>query len=251
MTADEKTSLLRDGERADDLQSKGLRLIQSPASFCFGTDSVLLTHYALDALGAAKRGKSIVDLGAGSGFISIMLAGHTGLCVSAVELDESQCSRLERSALLNGFDGEKLRVVNADYIRETAEPAEKYDYAIANPPYFGINTGGTPTNEGATHEKNADIEGVCLAAARRIKYGGKFFFCFPANRLASAFAALNKSGLEPKKLRLCASKPGKKPYLALITAIKGAKPGLDIERELVICAEDGRYTPEVEGWYNG
>ncbi|MBR4436063.1 MAG: methyltransferase [Clostridia bacterium] len=247
-TCDEK-SLLNEGERVDDLQSKGLKLIQAPAFFCFGTDSVLLTHYALDALKTAKSGGKLIDLGAGSGFISVMLAAHTRLDITAVEIDAAQCSRLERSALINGFPPSKLTVVNADYTSSGGALTPGFDYAVANPPYFKLESGGAPTHATATHEESADILGVCGAASRLLKFGGKFFFCFPASRIAEAFRALDVIGLEPKKLRFCASTPTKKPYLALITAIKGAKPGLDIEKELVITDESGGYTDEVAAWY--
>lgn len=246
-TCDEK-SLLNEGERVDDLQSKGLKLIQAPAFFCFGTDSVLLTHYALDALKTAKSGGKLIDLGAGSGFISVMLAAHTRLDITAVEIDAAQCSRLERSALINGFPPSKLTVVNADYTAG-GDFTPGFDFAVANPPYFKLESGGAPTHATATHEKNADISGVCDAASRLLKFGGKFFFCFPAARIAQAFRALDATGLGPKKLRLCASTPTKKPYLALIAAIKGAKAGLDIEKELIITDESGGYTDEVAAWY--
>ena len=35
---------VRDGERVDDLQISGLRLIQDPNQFCFGVDAVLLSY---------------------------------------------------------------------------------------------------------------------------------------------------------------------------------------------------------------
>ena len=37
---------LKPGERLDDLQHSGLRLIQHPDAFRFGTDSVLLADFA-------------------------------------------------------------------------------------------------------------------------------------------------------------------------------------------------------------
>ena len=35
-------------ERIDDLQYKGLKIIQNTEGFCFGIDSVLLTEFAKD-----------------------------------------------------------------------------------------------------------------------------------------------------------------------------------------------------------
>ena len=40
------------GERFDELQRNGYRIIQNPAKFCFGMDAVLLSGFA-----RAKRGE--------------------------------------------------------------------------------------------------------------------------------------------------------------------------------------------------
>ena len=54
---------LAPGERIDDLQLNGLSLIQSADAFRFGTDSVLLAHFA-----HVNAKEYCVDLGAGAGF---------------------------------------------------------------------------------------------------------------------------------------------------------------------------------------
>ena len=38
--------VLMPGERLDDLQRDGLRIIQNPSWFCFGMDAVLLSWFA-------------------------------------------------------------------------------------------------------------------------------------------------------------------------------------------------------------
>lgn len=248
----EKTEqeLIKNGERADELQFKGLRLIQSPASFCFGTDAVLLTHYMLDAIKCAKRTDRIVELGSGTGFISVMLAATRSVPVTAVEIDAEQCSRLERSVALNSHEKLDITVINADFTKKSEALGGLYDLAVSNPPYFKASSGGTPQNAGSTHEISADIFAVCAAASRLLKFGGKFFFCFPAERLGEAFAALNKAGMEAKSMRLVKTKLGARAYLVLIRAVKGGKCGLIIENELIIHDENGSYTSEVESWYN-
>ena len=42
MTNDTRRSLVKEGERLDDLQLNGLELIQDPKKFCFGVDAVFL-----------------------------------------------------------------------------------------------------------------------------------------------------------------------------------------------------------------
>ena len=253
----DNAALLSEGERADELDCKGLKLIQHPDAFCFGTDSVLLTHFALDAIKGAGSNCRAVDMGAGSGVISMLIAAKTGCCVTAVEIDRVQCERLERSLLLNGLNTPDERGIGriipvcADYLDTSLKFERKFDHAICNPPYFKEGSGGMPRNAGATHEQNADIRSIAKAARSLLKFGGSFSLCFPAERLAEAFTALSINSLEPKVLRLVKAKPNKRPYLALIRAKHGAKPGLIIENELILLNEDGSYTPELERYYHG
>ena len=38
--------VLKEGERLDDLQIKGYKIIQNRTKFCFGMDAVLLSNFA-------------------------------------------------------------------------------------------------------------------------------------------------------------------------------------------------------------
>ena len=49
---------LKPGERMDDLQRNGYRIIQNPEKFCFGMDAVLLSGFA-----KVKKGEQLLDLG--------------------------------------------------------------------------------------------------------------------------------------------------------------------------------------------
>ena len=238
-------------ERVDDLQFNGLRIIQSSDSFCFGTDSVLLAGFA-----NPKRSDNCIDLGAGSGVLSILLNERTGCRMTAVEEDAAQCGRLERSVIMNGQTdelrfGRGIQVLHADYIRNTKELGLcAFDSAVCNPPYFRRDCGIISASGTATHELTADIGSVARAASALLKFGGKLFICFPSFRLSEAFLALNAAGMEPKRLRLVSVRAEKAPYLALIESKKGAKSGLIIEKPLIIHSENGEYTDEVKELYH-
>ncbi len=241
--------LVYEGERVDDLEYKGLRIIQSPASFCFGTDSVLLAHFACEGLKKAKKGSRAVDMGAGTGVLSMLIEARTEIAFTAVELDREQYSRLERSLELNGIGKERIRPVWGDYTG-VLDIEKGFDYAVCNPPYFKKNAGRLSVKPRATHELDADAGAVAKAAAGLLKYGGKLFICYPAERLAEAFNELSKNRLEPKTCRLVQTRADKPPYLALITAKRGAKPGLKFERNLIVYDGSGAYTEEVKGYYS-
>ena len=62
-------SNLLPGERIDELQRNGYRIIQNPERFCFGMDAVLLSGFA-----RAKKQERCLDLGCGNGIIPILQA---------------------------------------------------------------------------------------------------------------------------------------------------------------------------------
>ena len=68
----EENTLLKSGERLDDLQLNGYMVIQDPKRFCYGVDAVLLSNFA-----KVKQGEHVLDLGTGTGIIPILLEAKT------------------------------------------------------------------------------------------------------------------------------------------------------------------------------
>ena len=71
---------LKENERIDDLEFEDLKIIQNTKGFCFGIDSVLLSDFAKNI----KKNSTIVDLGTGTGIISILLS--LGVPISSILL---------------------------------------------------------------------------------------------------------------------------------------------------------------------
>ena len=139
--------LVRPGERVDDLQRAGLRIIQDPELFCFGMDAVLLSAYV--QMKKARRG---LDLGTGNGIIPILLSDRTD-CLSLIglEIQEASADLAKRSVALNGL-GDRISIVRGD-IREADRifAAASFDFITCNPPYRQAGSGritGTPAGGG-------------------------------------------------------------------------------------------------------
>ena len=128
---------LRPGERLDDLQTGGFRLIQRPGTFCLGTDSVLLAHFCVP-----RRRERIADLGCGNGAIALLLAAHRPDCaVDGVELQMEMADMARRSAALNGVE-ERVRIHCADLRQAPALLGlGGYSLVVCNPPYEAAGSG--------------------------------------------------------------------------------------------------------------
>lgn len=67
-------NLILSNERVDDLQLNGLKIIQNPEWFCFGTDAVLLSDFAAKGI---KKDAVILDMCSGNGIISLLLSAKS------------------------------------------------------------------------------------------------------------------------------------------------------------------------------
>lgn len=240
------SDFLKTGERLDDLNIKGLHLIQNPKGFCFGLDAVLLVHFA-----QAKAGESILDLGTGTGIIPILMSAYyPETCYQALEIQAEYVEMARRSVEYNQLQ-ERIAICQGD-LRELEKlfiPAT-FDRITINPPY--MNAGLVPAQRDkaiARHEICCDLETIIAKAVRVLKPQGSFCMVHRPNRLPEVITTLKQYGLEPKRLRLVQPKIGEEPNLFLIEAIRGAKAYLRMEPTLVIYQENGSYMPEISEIY--
>lgn len=241
---------LKENERIDDLEYKNLKIIQNENGFCFGIDSVLLSDYAK----GIKKGAKVVDIGTGTGIISLLLCEKTDLeKIYGIEIQEDVAEMAKRSIILNNLQ-DKMEIINTD-INNIFDHLEKhkFDAIITNPPYKKLDTGLTNIEEKkliSRHEVKCTLEDVTKNASMLLKDLGEFYMVHRAERLVDIMCLLRKYKLEPKNIRFVHSKLDEKPNLILIRAVRNAKEFLKIDKPLVVYREDGEYTDEILEIYN-
>lgn len=240
---------LRPGERLDDLQCGGLKLIQRPDAFRFGTDSVLLADFA-----APRRDERAVDLGCGTGAIALLMAGHQPrMRVDAVELQPDVADMAARSVALNGMEARVL--VHCLDMREAWRTlgAGRYSLAVCNPPYGRSGAALESQRETlriARHEGGLAPWDVTRSAAMLLKNGGRFCAIYPAPRAYELMRAMDDSGIAPKRLRIVQGVAGRAPKFVLLEGVKQGGEGLHWLPPLVLRHEDGSFTEEWHRIYD-
>ena len=108
---------------------KQFQVEQEGASFKIGTDAMIL-----GSLITFNKAKSALDIGSGTGVLSLMVAQkHTDLFIDAIDIDDVNCHLMEVNFTKSPFDN-RLRVIKHDFI--TFHFQRKYDLIFTNPPYF-------------------------------------------------------------------------------------------------------------------
>lgn len=245
-------TLIKENERIDDLQYKGLKIIQDNTGFCFGIDSVILSDFAKNI----KKGSNVVDLGTGTGILGILLCGKTELnTVTGIEIQEEVADMAKRSIKLNNLEN-KFKIINSDIkniFEEKILEKNKYDVVIMNPPYKEMGRGMINGDEKkliSRHEIKATLSDFIETASGLLKDKGELYIVHKPERLVDIMEEMRENKLEPKNLKIVHPRSDSEPSLILIKAVKGGKKFLKIEPPLYIYNENGDYTKDIKNIYN-
>ena len=233
---------LNEDEQIHDLQN-GLFIIQKRNGFRFGTDAVLLSHFAL-----IKRNSLVADLGCGTGIIALLVAKLNASCrIKAIDILEEMCDAARRSVILNGLE-DRIEVLQGD-VKSSCKirGASVFDHVISNPPYYSDNCGKTPEDENklsSRTELNMDIGNVCLAAKRLLKSRGRLSLVFPAWRYNDAIDSMRENSIEPKRVRFVHDTVKHPASIVLMDGVKQGGKELTVLPPLILNNTDGSHTEE-------
>jgi tRNA1(Val) A37 N6-methylase TrmN6 len=239
---------LRDGERFDDLERCGYRIIQNSKAFCFGMDAVLLSAFA-----RVDSGDNVLDLCCGNGIIPILLRAKTqGRHFSGIEIQPIVADMAARSVAANGLQAD-IDIIEGDIKQVGAYFAKAtFDVVTVNPPYLPVHAGLQNRDSAkniARHEVHATLADVIYAAGIMLRTGGRLCIVHRPTRLAQIFECLAQHSLQPKRMRLVHAYIDSPPDMVLIEAVRGARPELKCEKPLIVFEQQGVYTDEVGRMY--
>ncbi len=229
--------------RCDYLPRCLYKIWQDAGEFCFTTDAVFLGNFA-HVVNKAR----VLELGCGTGAVSMLLASRGAAHVTAVDCNPRMTELLRRSVGENKLQ-EKFSVIDADIrdYKKFLQP-ESVDLVAANPPYR--NSGNVRRiGTAACHEITAVLEDFFKAAAFAVRYRGRFALVQLPDRFAESMQLAFKYGLQPKRLQWVHSSVDKPAWIFLMEMIKGGSCGMDVLPPLIMYEKDGSYTEQVKKFY--
>ncbi len=231
---------------------KDIKLFQAKGGYRFSVDALLLENFI-----SAKRLGRGMELGTGSGIISILLAKRLkDTELIAVEIQKSLVDRAKRNVSLNKLD-DRIEVLLKDIkdLRKVFSTNE-FDFVFSNPPFRKPKSGRLSIYEEravARHEIKLTLPDLIEIASYLLKNSGKFYLIYHPFRLAEMISLLRKSQLEPKRMRFVYSRrvesptsAGEEAKMVLIEAVKSSGIWLKIAPPLYIYEKGNKYTSEMK-----
>lgn len=179
-------------------QFKQFKIEQDKCAMKIGTDGVLLGAWA----SLENQPFSILDIGAGTGVIALMLAQRSfSELIDALEIEENAYEQCVDN-FENSDWGDRLFCYHAalDEFAEEME-GETYDLIISNPPFYDENFTSTEENRNLARFTEAlPFEDLVKYSAQLLAEKGKFCTIIPHKNEEEFIQLASKEKLFPQKI---------------------------------------------------
>ena len=147
----------------------------------FNEDSLSLCSFIDEDLNQKK----IIELGSGSGIISIFIEKNFKVNeVVSVEIEDIAFDVLKENIKINNCIKIRPYKINIKNLKNFFNPA-LFDLIITNPPYFKIGHGKKPLNKEkllARHEVMCDMKDIFNVSSHLLRKLGSLLICYPQTR---------------------------------------------------------------------
>ena len=149
-------------------------IYQDKTAMKISTDGIVLG--ACCDFGKAKK---VLDIGTGTGLLSLMAAQRSMADITAVEIDQDAYCQATENVQKSKF-ASRIKVVNGDFLALYNDGAEQFDYIVSNPPFFRNSLKSSSLGRSiARHEDSLPFEKFVPTVARLLTTDGIFSVILP------------------------------------------------------------------------
>jgi tRNA1Val (adenine37-N6)-methyltransferase len=212
---------------------------QDRAAMKVCTDACLFGAWVADFI-RDIHAQSILDIGAGTGLLSLMLAQQSGARIDAVEVDQEAYEQTGENFLASPWS-DRLQVHHESV--QNFKPSYKYDLIISNPPFYE-NDLRSPDKQRNTamHGSQLSFSELLEDTKRLLKEDGNAAFLIPAERHETFELLLQQDDFMIIKKAFVQQTENHRPFRAMYM-VNFSGNDKSIESAITI-KENGIYTDE-------
>lgn len=201
------------------------------------TDACLFGAYVADQV-KTKSSANILDIGTGTGLLSLMLAQKVPGMIDGVEIDKAACQQTKENFELSPWK-ERLAVFNSDILKFDA--VKKYDCIISNPPFFENDLKSVDSNKNnAKHDTGLTLEQLLTIANKHLDDDGMFAVLLPYHRVEECISLAEKNSFFLNKKILVRQTEKYNYFRGMLFFSR--QQGLITEEEISIKTDNDKYS---------
>lgn len=224
-----------------------LKVYQLEGGYRAGHDAVILASSI-----SAKEGDSCLELGIGSGVVSLCLAHRVkGIKIIGLENNNNMIEISNQSILLNHYE-KVIKVLDFDIEGDIKKiekiKSQSFDHVFANPPYFTENSSSVPDNENKKAANIGSKKTLDIWVRRALtfsKSGGKITFINHINNLPELLYLFDKKmgGIQVTPIF---PKKNKSATRVIVSGIRDSNKSIQFNDGLILNDSKGQTTKRVE-----
>ncbi len=184
--------------------------------------------------------KSVLEVGAGSGYISIYLGKKfQSLNIKGLEINKECINIFNKGIKMNNLPN--VSIINNNLFDEDFLKAEKeYDMIVSNPPHY-IEPGIWSNSDTRITERSFttnQFEKFVYSMSKLLKNKGTFYIILNTRDSIYWFSELLKNNMGIHRMRFVHGKPGKQARLILIKGIKNSRSNVVVEPTIYLESGD-------------
>lgn len=154
------------------------------------TDACILGAWSAEKL---KDERHILDIGAGTGLLSLMLAQKTEALIDALEINPDAASQAEENVNATEWSN-RMHIIHASL--QAFIPIKLYDFIISNPPFFD-NDLHSPNAErtSAMHDSSMTLEELFSFIEKHLSKHGRAAVLVPFHRTTFVKSLISFHGM--------------------------------------------------------
>jgi len=202
------------------------------------TDSCFFGAWVAKEMHSAQI-KNVLDIGCGTGLLSLMVAQKNDVEIDAVEIDKEAALQAKQNIESSPWKN-RIKVFNQDILNFQSD--KKYDCIISNPPFYENElTPESHRKKIAHHSEQLTILQVIETINTQLKEGGLFFLLLPYKREQQAARLLLQNKLQLSDTVVLCQSVTHSPFRVIL---KGSNKKNERKRtiRMSICDEDKKYT---------
>ncbi len=205
------------------------------------TDGCLFGAWCSEEIRKGKReGQNLLDIGAGTGLLSLMMAQKNKVMIDAIEIDNEAVQQAKENITASPWK-ERIKLIHADVLQWKTD--NQYDCIISNPPFYERELkSDAKTKNIAHHDEGLKLADLFRFIKAHLSEEGTFYLLLPAKRENEVNALLNSQGLYLHQNVIVRQSVHHSPLRMMLQA--GTKKAEDIHTsEIAIKDSRNEYTP--------
>ena len=217
---------------ADVFSFKSFSVNQSGCAMKVCTDSCLLGAFAAKHMMSLSSNESLVlDIGTGTGLLSMMIAQKNPVKIHAVEIDPDAAAQAARNINESPFADQVS--IRQSAIQEFS-PESLYDFIITNPPFYEESLpSGDESRNTAMHSRRLTLSELLEIIKNFLSPSGTAYILLPFSRTGEAETLALRKGLHVHE-RVLIRHSGDHPFTRSILVLNHFSPANENEIEISI-----------------